>query len=494
MPYSVRGALSVYPAETLKPGDVLFHNDPGFGNTHLPDCLMVMPIFAGDILLGFSAVRGHWTDIGGVVPGSYSTNNSELLQEGVIIPPVKLYSGGVLDDALARLILANVRNPELRRSDIDSQFAGCFRGATQVREIARRFGTQETIDAMASIQHYAEQLTRLEIEKIPDGTYIAEEYTDGDGSATEPLKIKVRITIEGSKATVDFAETAPQQKGGINAPIAVTVSATHYAMKCLTDPWNAPNSGSYRPVEIIAPLGSLVNPLPGAPVVAGNHETASLIASAIIAALAPVRTANAVAPGSASSGVVAIGGKRANGKAFVFHEPTGGAWGARSNADGISVFRDGVGNTGLHSAEVIETEYPIRIVRQEIAEGTGGAGKHRGGLALRRGYELLTDAIVTIVGERQMHAAVGLDGGHPGSNSRYRRILPTGDVLDLKSKTPGVPMERGTVVEAQAGGGGGWGDPLERDRTAIERDLTFGLITLDQAETQYAHKVSKEEN
>ena len=486
MPFSARGALDRFPIDSLEPGDVLFHNHPAYGNNHLPDCIMMMPIFVDGVMLGFSAVRGHWTDIGGNTPGSYTATNTELIQEGLCIPPIKLMKLGVMDDELLSLILHNVRNPELRRADVNSQYAGCLRGAEKLREIAVRYGTDLLLECMSDVLDYSEELTRDEIALIPDGEYTFTEYSDGVGFDTELTKIFVTVRVEGSGITIDFAGSDSQATGGINAPLAVTASAALFAIKCLTDPWNPANSGSYRPVTVTAPEGTVVNPRPDAPVVAANHETASLIAAAIMGALAEVRRERTLAAGSSSAGVVAIGGRREDGSSFVFHEPSAGSWGARSTKDGINALRDGPGNTGIHSAEIVETEYPIRILAHELVVDGGGAGRHRGGLPPRRVYEVTTDATVTIVTERQRNPAFGLEGGAPGGAASFRLKRPGEAFEPLVSKTPGMDVPAGTVISAQGGGGGGFGDPRERSRDDLAADVRDGYVSADSAETDYA--------
>lgn len=386
MPFSAKGALKKIPIDTLRPGDVLFNNAPEWGNNHLPDCLMMKPIFFKDEIAGFSAVRGHWADIGGIGPGSYSTATTDYLQEGLRIPPVKIYKEGRIDGELVDLILANTRGRSQRYGDLRAQYAGCVVGERKVIDLLEKYGRDTVLSCMEGILDHSEMLTRAEIEKIPDGTYCFTDYCDGDGVVYEPIKIQLALMIRGSDVVVDFTGTQEQVVGGMNAPLAVTASSVQFAIKAATDPWNPANSGCYRPVRVIAPEGTIVNPKLPASVVAGNHETAMGIVAAVFGALDQASVANperVIAAGSGSSVVIIFAGRdqvfEKKGNYDMFSAVQGGAWGARYNKDGISAMRDGVGNTGNTPIEVIETEYPIMIESYELVMDGGGFGKFRGG-------------------------------------------------------------------------------------------------------------------
>ena len=239
MPFSAKGVLDNVPGE-LQEGDVFFQNDPCAGNNHLPDCLMLMPVFVEGALLAFTAVRGHWADIGGIGPGSYTTLTTDSLQEGLRIPPIRIYRQGQLDEQLLKLILANVRGAELRREDFFAQFAGCNRGAARFSDLCQKYGSEVIRECMSDILDHGERLTRAEIEKIPDGNYTFEDQYDGDGIDDVRLKVVVKVQICGSDVLVDLTGSSSQATGGMNAPFAVTCSAVQYAIKAITDPWNAP--------------------------------------------------------------------------------------------------------------------------------------------------------------------------------------------------------------------------------------------------------------
>jgi N-methylhydantoinase B len=418
MPFSLQGALRKIPLDTLEPGDVLFHNDPQWGNNHLPDCMMAKPVFVGDEIIGFAVVRGHWTDIGGMGAGSYTAVTTDAIQEGLRIPPIKLYKRGVLDQAYVDFILANVRVPRERLGDIRAEYAGCITGERKLLALAARYAPDTVVDCMRAMLDHAEQLTRAELAQIPDGTYHYTDYSDGDGVTDEPIKIQVAVTIAGSDVTVDFTGSHPQTIGGMNAPLAVTHSSVQFAIKAAADPWNPANSGCYRPVRVIAPEGTVVNPVLPASVVAGNHETAMIVVSAVFGALAQAAPERVCAAGSDSSVVTVIGGvdprPERHGRRYVYIECQGSAWGANARGDGASGLRFGVGNTGNQPIEVVEAEYPVTVLEYGFVPDRAGAGTFRGGVPVRRVTRLDGPAQVTLIAERGRIAPFGMQGGKAG--------------------------------------------------------------------------------
>lgn len=494
MPFSVRGALEKLGDDRLEPGDVLFHNDPAYGNNHLPDTIMIKPVFHRRTIVAYVATRGHWTDIGGQSPGSYSASNTELIQEGLRIPPVKLFRRGRLNEEIVSLILANVREERLRRGDIRAQYASCIAGEKQLLRLVDKYGAAVLRDCMELILTRSEMQTRAEIAKIPEGTYHFTDWCDGDGITRRRIRIEVKVSVGHGAINVDLSGSGRQALGGTNATYAVTVSAVLFAVKCLTDSWNPCNSGSYRPVTVVAPPGTVVNAHMPAPVVAGNHETANIVADAVFGALAKADPKRAIAAGSGSAAVVAIGRTRSKsrgGAEFVHVEPHGGAWGARSDKDGISGIRVGVGNTGNQPVEVVETEYPIEVVSYALVADTGGAGRFRGGLAPRRVYRLLEAATVTISAERARIAPYGLEGGANGSLARYEIRRPgESHWTTLSAKTRPLPLPAGTLVALQPAGGGGFGDPATRDPDALLGDVLDGYVTPTAAEEIYGRCVA----
>ena len=489
MPFSLRGALARHPLETLEPGDVLFHNDPQWGNNHLPDCMMVKPVFVDGQVLGFAVVRGHWTDIGGMGAGSYTAVTTDPLQEGLRIPPIKLYRRGKIEQSYVDMILANVRVPRDRMGDIRAQFSGCIIGERKLDSLSKKYGVDTLRDCMQAILDHGEQLTRAELEQIPDGTYHYTDYSDGDGVVDEPIKIQVALTVEGSDIRVDFSGSHGQTIGGMNCPLAVTYSSVQFAVKAAADPWNPANSGCYRPVTVVAPEGSVVNPFMPASVVAGNHETAMIIVSALFGALSQASPERCVAAGSDSSVVTVIGGvdnrEERAGRKYVYIEIQGSSWGARHAGDGVNAKRAGVGNTGNQPIEVVEAEYPVTVLEYSIAPDKGGAGEFRGGAPVKRVTRLNSDAQITLIAERGRIAPFGLLGGEAGKLGEYALNPGTNREEILFSKTAPIERQKGEVLSICAAGGGGFGSPLKRDRAHIERDIESGLLSREAAARDY---------
>ena len=288
MPMSLGACLVRIPPAGLKPGDVLYQNDPYQGNNHLPDFIMAKPVFFDGRIVAYTAVRGHYVDVGGGGPGSYSATMPDIYAEGLRIPPVRIFKEGELNQDIVDVLLHNTRNSRERFGDLRSQFAGCVAAERRVLSFCQKYGAETFQAAMEEMVAAAEKLTRAAIAKIPDGTYTFEDFCDNDAITDDPIRIAASVTVRGEEIEIDFAGSSPQVRGGMNAPLAVTVSAACYAIKCITDPENLPNSGSYRPIKVNAPYGTVVNPMPPAPVIAGNHETASRIVDVIIGALASV--------------------------------------------------------------------------------------------------------------------------------------------------------------------------------------------------------------
>ena len=488
MPMSLGACLErIRPAE-LKPGDVLYQNDPYKGNNHLPDFIMAKPVFFDGRIVAYTAVRGHYVDVGGGGPGSYSAAMPDIYAEGLRIPPVRIFKEGVLNQDIVDVLLHNTRNSRERFGDLRSQFAGCVAAERRVLGFCQKYGASAFEAAMAEIVDAAEQLTRAAIAAIPDGTYRFEDYCDNDAITDEPIKIAACVSVRGDEISVDFTGSSAQVRGGMNAPLAVTVSATCYAIKCLTDPENPPNSGSYRPITVNAPYGSVLNPMPPAPVVAGNHETASRIVDVIVGALAGAVPERICAAGSGSSGVLSLGARvREDGRdrELLMVETHGAGQGANRHGDGINARRVNVGNTGNTPSEALEISFPIHILRYGIAEDGGGAGRTRGGTGILRELRLEHDATVTLTAERAKFSPYGVFGGLPAPKAEFWAELPDGTRQVLNSKTAPLYFPKGTIIHFHAAGGGGYGLAAERDLAAIQADLDDGYISPTAAREHY---------
>jgi N-methylhydantoinase B len=497
MPMSLGACLDRIPPAELKPGDVLYQNDPYQGNNHLPDFIMAKPVFFDGRIVAYTAVRGHYVDVGGGGPGSYSATMPDIYAEGLRIPPVRIYKKGVLNQDIVDVLLHNTRNSRERFGDLRSQFAGCVAAERRVLSFCEKYGGAVFEAAMEEIVDAAERLTRAAIAEIPDGTYSFEDFCDNDSITDDPIKIAAHVSVRGEEIAVDFSGSSPQVRGGMNAPLAVTVSATCYAIKCLTDPENMPNSGSYRPIKVNAPYGTVVNPMPPAPVIAGNHETASRIVDVIIGALASAVPERICAAGSGSSGVLSLGARVPDDRRdreLLMVETHGAGQGANRFGDGVNARRVNVGNTGNTPSEALEISFPVHILRYAISEDGGGAGRTRGGTGILRELRLEHDATVTLTAERAKFHPYGVFGGLPAPKAEFWAKLPDGTHRVLNSKTAPIHFPKGTIIHFRAAGGGGYGPPAERDLAVIQADLDDGYISPTAARDHYGLVVEHDPN
>jgi N-methylhydantoinase B len=488
MPMSLGACLVRIPPAGLKPGDVLYQNDPYQGNNHLPDFIMAKPVFFNGRIVAYTAVRGHYVDVGGGGPGSYSAAMPDIYAEGLRIPPVRIFKEGELNQDIVDVLLHNTRNSRERFGDLRSQFAGCVAAERRVLSFCQKYGAETFQAAMEEMVAAAEKLTRAAIAKIPDGTYTFEDFCDNDAITDDPIRIAASVTVRGEEIEIDFAGSSPQVRGGMNAPLAVTVSAACYAIKCVTDPENLPNSGSYRPIKVNAPYGTVVNPMPPAPVIAGNHETASRIVDVIIGALASAVPERICAAGSGSSGVLSLGARvRSDGRdrELLMVETHGAGQGANRHGDGVNARRVNVGNTGNTPSEALEMSFPLYILRYAISEDGGGAGRTRGGTGILRELRLDHEATVTLTADRAKFAPYGVFGGLPAPKAEFWAKLPDGTQRVLNSKTAPIHFLKGTIIHFRAAGGGGYGPPAERDLPAIQADLDDGYISPAGARENY---------
>ncbi len=491
MPFQLRGLIEGIGADNIRPGDVLMTNDPFLGGTHLPDVLLVRPLFWEGQLYGYLCNRGHWADIGGMGPGSYSPATKELIQEGIVIPPVKLFEGDRLQKPLVDLVVRNVRNASVALGDMRAQYASCFSGERRLGELISRYGLATLAEAMREILARSEQLTRVRIGEFRDGVYHARDCIDGDGLSEAAQWIDAKVTIVGSDITVDLSGSSDQSRGGMNCSRASAISGVQYAIKSITDPENPPNAGSYRPVNVITRPGTLCDALPPGSMV-GYGDITYRVLDTVMRALADAAPRAVLASGSGSTGTTVIGGTDsrpgAKKRYFLTLELSSGAYGARATKDGINAIRYGAGNAGHVPIEADEMENPLLFERYEVVADTGGAGTFRGGNGFCRVFRVLADGgSICLCADRHRSQPQGLFGGQPGSTARYVLDPGTPDERVLSSKTPYLPLKEGSLVWLQSAGGGGYGDPKARDRALIERDLLDGYITPERAEQVYGY-------
>ena len=485
MPFSVKAALERYPPETLAPGDGILLNDPFRGGAHLPDLTLVSPVYHGDELVSFAANRAHHADIGGSTAGSVAADSTEIYQEGIRIPPVKLYEDGDVVDDVMEIILANVRTPDERRGDLRAQAAANETARDRLEELAPKYGVDTFRDAVGEIQDYSERRMRAELRSLPDGTFSFSDVLDDDGQGNTEIRIEATVTVDGDSIAVDFGGTDRQTAGPLNAVFAVTASATYYAIRCLTDPDIPPNEGCYRPIDIDAPAGTVVNAKPPAAVVGGNLEVSQRVTDVILGALGELSPDRATAAHQGTMNNVTFGGRDPRSdQSYAFYETQGGGFGARATGDGLDGVHVHMSNTLNTPAEVLQTAYPLAVKRYELREDTGGAGEHRGGLGLRRDIEVRDhEATFSLLAERRSHAPYGLRGGDPGAVGTDR-LFTAGEVIDLPSKTTRT-LGDGDVISIRTPGGGGFGDPTQRDPEALRRDIRLGKVSRTAAFEEY---------
>jgi N-methylhydantoinase B len=431
-------AVAAVIGEEQRPGDAWILNDPYSGGTHLPDITLISPIFTGGELAGFAASRAHHADVGGKLPGSMPADSHTLDEEGVVIPPTRLVAEGTLDAELLADLTGRMRNPEQRRADLRAQLAAGRTGAARLEELVERHGLDTVREAMRETLDYAERRTRARIEELEDGVRDARdvlEAPEGD------LELQLRAEVAGDELRLDFGGSAEQHDGNLNCPLAVTLSASYFAVRVLTDPDVPACAGAYRPVTVIAPEGSLLNARPPAAVAAGNVETSSRVADLVLAAFGR-------ALGQGTMNNLTLGNDR-----FTYYETLGGGQGACPDADGPSAVHVAMSNTLNTPIEALELEFPLRAVEYAVRRGSGGAGAHRGGDGVVRELEALDEMSFSLITERRRHAPRGADGGEPG---RAGRNLLNGD--ELEPKTSGT-LRRGDRLRIETPGGGGDGRP-----------------------------------
>ncbi len=452
-PLSVAAALA---AHRLAPGDVVAVNDPYAGGTHLPDVTLVAPVHeATGRLLGFVANRAHHADMGGMTPGSMPLAR-EIHQEGFRLPPVRLVRGGVLVDDVMAIFLANTRVPEERRGDLDAQRGALAVGADRMIELAAELGPAALAHGMAELQAYSERMMAATLCELPRGTYRAEDVLDDDGIGRALVRIRVTIRLRGGRAFVDFAGSAPQVEGSLNANYAITLSAVMYVFTSLGRDAIPPNDGVTRRLRVHAPAGSVVNANFPAAVAGGNVETSQRIVDVLLRALASAAPDRIPAASCGSMNNVAIGGfDRRRGRAFSYYETVAGGAGAGPNVAGASGIHTHMTNTLNTPIEALEAYYPFLVTEYRLRPGSGGRGRRRGGDGLVRELRLLEAADVTLLTERRRVRPWGLAGGAPGKLGR-NSIIRDGRKRPLPGKI-NLRVAPGDAIRIETPGGGGFG-------------------------------------
>ena len=443
-------AVAAIMRRGAEPGDVFAINDPYSGGTHLPDITLVSPVSHEGEIIGYAVTRAHHSDVGGMRPGSMPSDSREIFQEGVIIPPVRLVRGGEYVEDVLDLLLANVRTPDLRRGDLRAQIAANNIAEERVGELIERRGKEVVLTAFEEVISYTERRTREAIRELPDGEHEAEDFMEGDGIVDEDIPIKAKVAIHDDSMTIDFAGTSDSVRGNVNCPLPVTRSASYFALRVLLPKDIPANAGTYAPLEIKAPEGSLVNARYPAAVVAGNVETSNRIADAVLAALSGFAPEALPAQGQGTMNNTIIGGA-----GWTYYETIGGGQGASARGPGPSGVHVGMSNTLNTPVEAFELEYPMRVERYELLYGSGGEGEHRGGDGIVRSVRVLAPSSLSLLTDRRRHPPQGANGGEPGKVGQ--------NFLDDEELPPKVSRElkEGDVVTIHTPGGGGYGQAEE---------------------------------
>ncbi|MGC1935966.1 MAG: hydantoinase B/oxoprolinase family protein [Candidatus Acidiferrales bacterium] len=464
MPASVDAAIR---AIDLRPGDVALLNDPYAGGTHLPDLTMVMPVYLPreKKSMFYVANRAHHADVGGAQAGSMSLSR-EIFQEGIRIPPVKIFENGRIVRDVLELILANVRTKQEREGDLTAQVAACRVGERRLIEIARKYGRRETNKYGRHLLEYSAKMMRATLRQIPDGTYRGEDFLDNDGVTDEPIAIRVTIRIRGDRADVDFMGSSPECAGSVNAVKAIADSAVFYVFRCLVDDQVPATSGLLRPIKVTAPEGTIVNARPPCAVAGGNVETSQRIVDTLLRAMARAVPQRIPAASQGTMNNLTFGGRDTRpgrgGAPFAYYETIAGGMGARPGHDGESGIHTHMTNSLNTPIEVFEHAYPVRVRRYGIRRGSGGAGKYRGGDGIVREIELLVPMQVGMLSDRRKFGPYGLAGGSCGATGKNEVVI--GGRRTKVAAKGSFYAPAGAVVRIESPGGGGWGTPEKRGR------------------------------
>lgn len=486
---SVPRVIRMYGPENLKPGDGILSNDPYMGGVHLNDITLISPVYisspdgGGEELLGYVANLAHHVDVGGGAPGSIGAFR-EVFQEGIIVPGVKLVSQGKINDDVFRLVLAQIRSKRETAGDFRAQIAANVTGIKRIAALAERYGVDTLNAFIDELLVYTERRARAELAQLPHGVYRAEGVVDNDGYTTEPVHLKAQLTIDDEGILFDFTGSDPQRRAPVNSTYSQTFSACAYVCKSLIDPDIPVNSGFYKLVKMIAPLGSVTNCTPPSAVV-GGWETHARLNEIILRALADAIPDRVPAGSKGMMAQVAFGGiDPRDGDMYAYYEALAGGYGGRKTKDGPDAVQTHGQNTENAPIEESERGYPIRIPRYELIDNSDGAGRTRGGLGLRRDYHFPDhDASFSILSDRDHWGPHGLFGGRSGRKAYYI-LMRDGQETFLGSKTT-VQLQAGDTVSFQSPGGGGYGDPFERDPQLVLHDVRDGKVSAERARDEY---------
>jgi len=489
IPWSVEAMLEKF-GNDIHAGDIFLHNDPYTGGTHLNDVALIYPIFMEDQLFMFPVIRAHWGDVGGMTSGSLSGGATEIFQEGIRIPVLKVYQEGAPDQAVLDLLFNNMRAPHERKGDFEAILGACRKAENRIRELVSKYGASIIEQCVETALDLSEKRMRTAISRIPAGEYRYETYLDGSGDSFEPVIVKVKISVEKDQVTVDFSGSAQQTRGPLNAGPAVAPSGTFIILKSLLDSEGAVNHGAFRPIRFINPEGSALNATYPAPC-GGFSEIRRAVESAVMGALAKAIPDKVTGDIKGTANHIYISGVNPQTRShFIFYEYPAGGTGAFNESDGNNAVRSFTEGdfSSIQPIESIENLFPLIVERCELRPDSGGDGRTRGGLGLKRTVKVLTDgATLNILSDKNIIPPFGVMGGFWGAPNRFTvyRDEMCIEPSAIPGKVSGFPLKKGDLILMETSGGGGYGDPLERDIQKIWTDITEGLITPEKALSRY---------
>ncbi len=475
-------------AESVRDGDVYLLNDPFAGGSHLPDIFVIKPLFCRGEHLGYAVTVAHHVDVGGRVPGSVAPDNTDIYQEGLRLGPVRLYDSGTPNEALFTVFERNVRMPEMLFGDLGAQIAACETAQRGLAELERRYGAAQLREYGTTLLDRTEQLTRRAIDGLPDGEYAFVDYIDDDGLGSGPLPVATRVCIRGAAITIDFSGSAPQVRGAINATASYTKSAAYLALKTALREEIPTNSGFFRAIEVKIPEASILNVAhPGS---CGNRGlTGYRAVDAVFGALAQVLPDRVRAAGEGGTTTYAFGGRLPDGRSFSVRESLLGAWGGGRDHDGVDAIASAAANIANTPAEVLEAEYPVAVDAYAFVPDSGGAGTHRGGLALVRALRYRApQGSFYLRADRQKYRPYALAGGEPGTTAKVS-LIRDGAERKLPGKVS-LDLREGDVLRIVIPGAAGWGPPLERDPQRVLADVRAEKLSVAYARRVYGVVVS----
>lgn len=475
----------------LAPGDTFLFNDPYDGGTHLNDFRLVRPVFRDGRLYCWLASVGHWLDIGGNVPGGFNSRATESFQEGVRIPPVKLFTAGVMNDDIVAILSANSRVPMSNFGDLNGQLNALDLGERRLSRILDEVGDATVAAAFEAFSERAEAMMRAAIRALPDGTYSFEDYLDNDGIGDEPLTIALDLTVTGDAMTLDFSRSSKPCAGPLNIAYSTAAACCYVALKHVFTDVPA-NAGCLRPITFVIPDDTLLGVKPPKPV-GGYTETILRVIGVVFGALAKADPSRATAGPFGTINALSLAGHRADGSRWVMFSFFGGGLGGNPATDGLNHANNPISMATIPPAEILEASYPVLFTQWALRPNSAGAGTHRGGFGALYEIEALTDADVFLLGERGKFPPFGVAGGQPGALNRFFWQTDGGECSPpMVSKIADVKIRAGQRLRLETPGGGGWGDPKARDPRAVARDVRLGFIGTEAAARDYAAVVSLE--